>query len=110
MRQSLFLMSIILAILLGFVGYCWLLLDLFQDVKLGRYEYNPFDTLVESVVIVAYCYVAFRFIQSRFKNIQTSYQTSTSTLPKASSLFTKLLHTSTRARLQSLRTRPHRFN
>lgn len=109
-------MSIILAILLGFFGYCWLLLDLFQDVKLGRYESNPFDTLVESVVIVAYCYVAFRFIQSQSRRTQAPYQPSIpSSSPKASGLFSKLLLTSTRARIGSqagstLRTRPHQFD
>ncbi|GAB4020981.1 hypothetical protein GCM10028808_64340 [Spirosoma migulaei] len=63
-------MSIFLAGLLGFIGFCWILLDLYLDIKLGHYEQQPLDILVEAGVIIAYCYVAFRFIQYKLNNLQ----------------------------------------
>lgn len=71
MRQSLLMMSSILAGLLGFIGYCWLLIDWYQDMKYGHYEREPLETIVESGVILAYCYVAFRFVQPKVNSLQT---------------------------------------
>ncbi|GAB4025386.1 hypothetical protein GCM10028773_50720 [Spirosoma koreense] len=55
----------LLAGLLGFASYCWLVIDCYLDFKLGRYEQKPMDTLLEAVILLAYCYVAFRFVQSK---------------------------------------------
>jgi hypothetical protein len=66
------MMSIILAGLSGFLGYCWVLIDWYQDVQLGRYEREPLNTLLEAVIIMAYCYLAFRFLQFQLNRIQSS--------------------------------------
>ncbi|GAB4034570.1 hypothetical protein GCM10028809_40420 [Spirosoma gilvum] len=110
------MMSIILAGLLGFMGYCWILLDLYQDIKLGRYEREPLDTIVEAGVIIAYCYVSFRFIQSKLKTAQPTHYslsdaTKAKTHPQSTGWFSKSFTTNRRNKPGfALRTRPHRFN
>ncbi|WP_460994780.1 hypothetical protein [Spirosoma harenae] len=71
MRQSLLTMSIMLAGLLGFVSYCWVLIDWYQAMQLGHYERQPLALVLESVVIIAYCYLAFRFIQVKLKSVRS---------------------------------------
>ncbi|WP_155297166.1 hypothetical protein [Spirosoma aerolatum] len=105
MRQSLLMMSSVLASLLGFMGYCWLLIDWYQDMKYGHYEREPLETIVESGVIIAYCYVAFRFIQPKVKNIQASANPaeddlSTRTKSSSTGWLGRLMMPSTRARFE----------
>ncbi|GAB3997078.1 hypothetical protein GCM10028807_41290 [Spirosoma daeguense] len=75
MKNSRIKQSIILASVLVFIGYGWLLIDWLQDMKLGRYEREPINTLVEMGVIVAYCYLAYRFIQARMTSTQHTNDT-----------------------------------
>ncbi|GAB4053087.1 hypothetical protein GCM10028810_57080 [Spirosoma litoris] len=52
------------------VGYCWVLIDWYNDMKLGRYEREPFNTVIEIGIILSYCYLAYRFIQSKTAKAQ----------------------------------------
>lgn len=53
-----------------FVGYCWVLINWYNDMKLGRYEREPFNTVIETGIILGYCYLAYRFIQSKMTKVQ----------------------------------------
>lgn len=113
MRQSFLMMSSMLAGLLGFMGYCWLLIDWYQDMKYGRYEREPLETIVESGVIIAYCYVAFRFIHPKLKDLQTPVYPARNVAPvrgKRSSTgwFGKLLTRPRFEREANLGSRPYR--
>lgn len=66
---------IILASLILFVGYCWILFDWFLDMEEGRFEKEPQDWLLEVGVVLAYCYLAFRFFQSKQAIIQQPVKT-----------------------------------
>ncbi|MBD2702298.1 hypothetical protein IC229_16715 [Spirosoma sp. BT702] len=77
-NSRIILPSVILASLLLFVGYCWVLLDWYEDMQLGSYERVPLNTVMETGVILAYCYLAYRFIQARMTGNQP-----TTPIPKA---------------------------
>lgn len=65
MKNDKILLRIVLASLVLFVGYCWILIDWFQDMNAGRFENEPQDWVLEVGVVLAYCYLAFRFFQSK---------------------------------------------
>ncbi|GAB3713686.1 hypothetical protein GCM10027592_53110 [Spirosoma flavus] len=63
--------SIILASLLVCVGYGWVLIDWYEDMRVGRYEREPLNTVIETGMILAYCYLAYRFLQSKMNDNPT---------------------------------------
>ncbi|GAB4034386.1 hypothetical protein [Spirosoma gilvum] len=67
MKQSFLTTSIILAGIICFTAYGWVLIDWFQDMKSGAYERDLVEVTCETIAILSYCYMAFRFIQIRLR-------------------------------------------
>ncbi|GAB4016549.1 hypothetical protein GCM10028808_45360 [Spirosoma migulaei] len=65
MKHPLLNLSLILAGLVGCAAYGWLLLDWVQDMKTGNYDSDPLEAVCQAIVILAYCYLAYHFIDSR---------------------------------------------
>lgn len=69
----------ILAGLVGCAAYGWVLIDWLQDMKTNNYESDPLEVVCEIVVILAYCYLAYRFIDRNVKwNIRLQNHPATS--------------------------------
>ncbi|WP_461132265.1 hypothetical protein [Spirosoma lituiforme] len=70
MRQSVLIMSVILAGLFLFSGFCWVLIDWCQAIQQDRHKHEPLNLIVESLTIMVYGYLGFRFLQARLPGSQ----------------------------------------
>lgn len=62
MRQTLLLTLLLTAGFMGFIGYCYALIDWIQDVQTGVYAHNYPEAILETTALGVYTYLALRFI------------------------------------------------
>lgn len=64
MRPILYLTLLLVVGLIGFIGYCYALIDWLQDLQTGLYARNYQEAVLETLVLGLYTYLATRFLLS----------------------------------------------
>ena len=65
MRQALLMLMLVMVSLLSFGGYCLVLIDWVQMYRLGEQEYNWPKAILEMAALIAYTYLAVRFMKTK---------------------------------------------
>ncbi|AUD06267.1 hypothetical protein [Spirosoma pollinicola] len=63
MRQTFFVILLLISAFVGFTGYCYALVDWVQDIKTGIYEKNYLEAVEATSAIGLYTYLAIRFVK-----------------------------------------------
>ncbi len=64
MRPTLYLTLLLMVGLVGFIGYCYALLDWLLDLQSGVYSRNHPEAVLETGALGVYTYLAIRFLRS----------------------------------------------
>ena len=65
MRQTVFVLVLIIASLLSLAGYCLALLDWVNDVQEGIYQRNHLEAVLETSALALYTYLGIRFTKNK---------------------------------------------
>jgi hypothetical protein len=64
MRPFIYLSLLLIISLLGFIGYCYALIDWLQDLQTGVHTRNHQEATLETSALGIYTYLATRFLLS----------------------------------------------
>lgn len=65
MRQTFLVILLIVGSFMGFIGYCFLLVNWIEHVKTGTYVNSPLKSFLETLALLVYSYLAIHFMKSK---------------------------------------------